>query len=285
MTTHDATLSAALAAAAAGYRVLPLTARKGPLFKTGEHHAAATTDRETIVAWWRRWPQANVGLVNGPESDMFTVDVDVKNGALGLSTLRGIERKRGRLPRTWTQLTPSGGRHYLYRWPSGADRLRRGLGPGVELQGAGRITVLAPSRSADPVRWPHPYGTHRPMQEITDAPAWLAELVLPEVKRPSRRGRPELLLAPGEVSERGRRRLAGITTRLASAQPGERHDVLLWAAARAAEEVAAGGVAEDVAAGEIDAAVAMWGLPQTPVEQVRVSDAIRDGFAYGGTAL
>jgi hypothetical protein len=75
-------LAAALEYAERGWRVLPLhgpdpamgsgcacqdpqcnSPAKHPQIKGG--HKRATTDRETIERWWRKWPAAGIGTPNG----------------------------------------------------------------------------------------------------------------------------------------------------------------------------------------------------------------------------
>src|SRR5436309_714656 len=60
-------LAAALEYAARGWRVHPLVPRdKKPLLDAWPDKA--TTDAATIISWWTRWPDANVGLVPGAKS-------------------------------------------------------------------------------------------------------------------------------------------------------------------------------------------------------------------------
>lgn len=64
---------AALWYAERGWPVFPVVAKgKRPLVDSGFH--AATTDRQTIEAWWRRWPAANIGIPTGITA--FVVDYD-----------------------------------------------------------------------------------------------------------------------------------------------------------------------------------------------------------------
>src|ERR1039457_6496513 len=36
----------------------------------------ATTDLQRIAGWWRRWPDANIGIATGKASGLLVVDVD-----------------------------------------------------------------------------------------------------------------------------------------------------------------------------------------------------------------
>jgi hypothetical protein len=37
---------------------------------------AATTDARQIEAWWRQWPDANIGIATGAISGIAVVDID-----------------------------------------------------------------------------------------------------------------------------------------------------------------------------------------------------------------
>lgn len=105
----------ALAAAALGWHVLPCGVDKRPLTKHGLKDA--TTDAETIRAWWKKHPDALPAVVAGP-SGLAIADFDVKGGKDGLAALSRLGRA---LPATWMQETPSGGSHAFYAAPAGID--------------------------------------------------------------------------------------------------------------------------------------------------------------------
>ena len=61
--------------ALAGWKVFPLAPReKIPLTTHGFQDA--TTDSATIVEWWRRCPNANIGVATGAVSGIVVVDID-----------------------------------------------------------------------------------------------------------------------------------------------------------------------------------------------------------------
>jgi putative DNA primase/helicase len=49
-------------------------AGKHPRLKGG--FKVATTDAAQIEAWWRKWPDANIGIATGAISGVVVVDVD-----------------------------------------------------------------------------------------------------------------------------------------------------------------------------------------------------------------
>jgi hypothetical protein len=156
-------LAAALDYAAAGMPVLPLDG-KVPRNRGGLTNASA--DVAQVAEWWRRWQDANVGVVTGAASGYVVLDVDVP---AGLRSLAELERRHGKLS-TAQVLTGSGGRHYWFCAP--AEELRNSagaLGEGLDVRGAGGYVVAPPSvhENGNPYRWT------RELEHAADCPAWL----------------------------------------------------------------------------------------------------------------
>src|ERR1700757_5358679 len=75
-------LDAALGYAARGWAVFPTApGAKRPLTAHGVKDA--TTDPVAILAWWSKWPDANVGIATGAASNLVVFDVDVKGDVDG----------------------------------------------------------------------------------------------------------------------------------------------------------------------------------------------------------
>src|SRR6266404_6464645 len=55
----------------------------------------ATADESVIREWWKRTPEANIGALCGPRSNLTVLVVD---GDIGRDTLRSLEKDRGELP-------------------------------------------------------------------------------------------------------------------------------------------------------------------------------------------
>src|SRR3990167_10472911 len=72
-----------------GWNVFPLVPNnKNPLTQNGFKDATKNPDQ--IRAWWEDKPLANIGIATGKESGFFVIDIDVKNGAKGLESLKTI---------------------------------------------------------------------------------------------------------------------------------------------------------------------------------------------------
>ena len=127
-----------------GWSTIPVGADKRPLIAWAAYQTRAPTPEE-IDAWWRRWPDAGVGVVTGAVSGLLVVDVDRKDEAAFEEARSLIE---GLIPdglATPLARTRSGGLHYYFRRPEGpawGNRARiRGLPIDVRCDGG---YVVAP---------------------------------------------------------------------------------------------------------------------------------------------
>ncbi len=144
---------AALTYADRGWSLLPLQAGgKRPLVAWRELQERRAP-REEIEGWFRRWPDANVGIVTGRISRLIVLDIDPKHG--GAESLAELERRHGALGPTVEVLTGGGGRHFYFTAPGGGIRNRAGLAQGIDLRGDGGYVVAPPSihPSGRPYRW------------------------------------------------------------------------------------------------------------------------------------
>lgn len=170
-------LAVALAYAAAGLAVFPVapTGRKRPLCAHGWH--AATTDADTIRAWWGRFPDALPATPTGAAAGRIVLDIDVKDGVSGWDALDEM----GALPLPDTPMvhTPSGGLHVHFRHPGGWAKTVAGkLGRGLDTRGDGGSIILPDGNSR---RWdPHQNPDRVP---LAPCPPWLAEWFRREEER------------------------------------------------------------------------------------------------------
>jgi hypothetical protein len=91
---------AALRYAKAGRRVFPIKPKdKVPLVAGGFKAASAAV--ETVLEWWKRWPDAGIGFPTG--GGVLVVDVDPRNG--GIESFYRVQEENGRFPETLTCAT------------------------------------------------------------------------------------------------------------------------------------------------------------------------------------
>lgn len=242
-------LAAACALAAAGVPVFPCKwrgpSRKSPLTPHG--FADATLELTRLRAWWRRWPEALIGMPTGPASGTAVIDVDPQ----GLPWLYARSMKRS-LPPTRIHRTPRGGYHLVYQCPNPPiHNSASKLAAGVDTRGEGGYVILPPS----------------PGYEVWDEsppapfPRWVARALNRKKPAPGK-----LVSGPGLPLDRF----------VLASPEGQRNTRLFWAACRAGER----GEAEDARQRLIAAAIAA-GLPLIEAEKTVASGLARGG--RGGT--
>lgn len=235
----------ALALAGCGFRIVPIhtptpngcscergaecggSAGKHPRLNAWQRDA--TTDSKTIRAWWRSWPEANIGLVMGGQSRLVAVDID---GAEGRTTLARLESEHGPLPATLTSRSGrvDGGEHRFFRVPEGLDlraiknRAGRAKGPmpKVDIRAEAGQVVAPPSLHASGNR----YAWMDREVPIAELPEWLFKLATWEPAAPPAPAAPAR--APGvrmDVASRARAYLARIAPAI-SGQGGHNQTLL-----------------------------------------------------------
>ncbi len=117
-------------------------AGKHPRVKGG--FKAATTDAHQIDAWWRKWPDANIGIATGTVSGLIVIDID---GADGLGALKSLVAQHGTLPRTAIVKTARGW-HVYFSMPAMCAPIPCSTGGGLDVRGDGGYVVAPPSRHA-----------------------------------------------------------------------------------------------------------------------------------------
>lgn len=156
-------------------------------------------------------------------------------------------------PHTFTVDTPSGGRHLYFVAPPARPIGNKPLGPLIDVRGGGASDggyVLGPGSVLSGRAY-----------EVTDdqdpapLPGWIADLL-----DPPRRELGDVARPTGRPGDRVAARLEGLLMAVLDATPGERNNVLHWAACRAAEMIAAGQLTEDQVFGSLGQAACRTGL-------------------------
>ena len=167
-------LNAALKYAKRGWKVIPVK-YKDKIPQLNNWVECATDDEATIREWFKA--KRNVGIVTGKRSGFWVLDID---GYEGMESLKELELQHGSLPETFTQITGSGGYHYLFQYDervtTGTPRVR----DGVDIRTDGNQIVVYPSI--------HPNGRRYEWEisdtkEMAKAPEWLIREILKERKR------------------------------------------------------------------------------------------------------
>lgn len=148
---------AAGALAAAGVPVFPcVPGEKRPLTKRGFHDA--TTNVDQVLAWWRRWPAANLAIPTGPASGIEVVDIDVASTGSGFSAFQRARREG--LVHGWAALvrTPSDGLHvYFPADDSQEQRSWQAPTAHIDFRGTGGYILTPPSQVLQPDGKVRPY--------------------------------------------------------------------------------------------------------------------------------
>ncbi len=117
---------------------------KRPLINWDAYQIRPPTPEE-VAAWWKRWPNANVGIALGSVSGLVGLDADGAEGEQLIERFGG-----GVLTPCAMFMTPGGGCRFLFQIPAGEMVPSRGVSvgghKGAELLADGKQTVAPPSR-------------------------------------------------------------------------------------------------------------------------------------------
>jgi hypothetical protein len=135
----------------------------------------ASTDQDVLRDWWRRWPDANIGIATGSESGLLVIDVDAKSsGLVSFSALLEKEGVDDAQIATVTAETGGGGFHLLFCGPEGQVPNSAGkLAKGVDVRGDGGYIVAAPSTHASGKRYAWIDGAGPGQTKLATVPAEL----------------------------------------------------------------------------------------------------------------
>lgn len=235
----EATLAQwALAYARRGWAIHPLIpADKRPLLSDWPNRA--TSDLDTVRAWWEATPYANIGLACGPTGLVaIDLDLDPDKDLDGRQAWAELAPTLGGPWDTLTSNTPRGGRHLVYRAPDGAviRNSASKLGPGIDVRGAGGYIVLPPSLVDDGRGYAWEPGRGPGDMEPATLPAEVAALLVERLPPP----RPGPSAPPRNATAYALAALDGELAELARAQHGQRNHTLNRCAYKLGELVGAG---------------------------------------------
>jgi len=176
-------LDIALLHAKRGWRVFPLytptaegrcdckdpdctTPGKHP--RVGDWKTVATTDPKTIRDWWKRWPDANIGIATGKGSGIIVLDVD---GPEGESVV-----ERFKVPKTCVVVTGRG-RQLYFKYPGYVTKNRVKVFPELDGRGDGGYVVAPGSLHSSGVVYHWEEGAHPDHVHPAAAPQWWLDVV------------------------------------------------------------------------------------------------------------
>jgi Bifunctional DNA primase/polymerase, N-terminal len=210
-----------------GIPVFPCaTGGKQPL--TNHGFRDATHELTTVQGWWRRWPDANIGMPTGAPSGVDVVDVDVHPAGSGFGAFERARAAGHVVGWAWLVRTPSSGVH-AYFLRSGPEAQRSWQVPSrhIDFRGDGGYIILPPSRVATADGTTRRYeliAVAQHLPEPVDAGALRSFLEPPRPTPPPHR-------MPGVRSRPDK-----LATWVAGRPVGARNHGLFWAACRMLEE-------------------------------------------------
>lgn len=128
-----------------GYKIFPVivslekdgTVTKKPAITNWQ--TTASSDFDTCIKMFAG--HCGIGLATGALSGVTVIDVDVKGSANGFLSL---ESNNIEFPITPTVQTPSGGRHYYFKY-NPKIKSKVGILPGVDVRNDGSLIILPPT--------------------------------------------------------------------------------------------------------------------------------------------
>lgn len=276
--TPDRLLRAALWHARRGLPVFPVHPNtKVPAVEEWEHQA--TTDTATITDWWNE-AAYNIGLATGP-AGLLVIDLDrpkkptdvpPANLAAGITDGRALldhlAAVNGRIPRTWTVTTATGGTHLYFRQPDG-QRLGNTagrLGWKIDTRGHGGYVVAAGS-AVNGNRY-----RHQLIRRTAELPAWIAAALAPAEPAPA----PQPAAQLHDATSYGLAALTGELDTLLATAEGGRNDALNRAAFLLGQLIESGALGAGQIHDELLSAAHQIGLSTTEAERT-----IASGVAAG----
>jgi hypothetical protein len=152
-------------------------AGKRPLCEWKRYQAQLPREEE-IKDWWKRWPDANVGVVLGHVSALVGIDIDGPEGEAKLQEL-----SQGDLPPT-LEFTTGKGRRLLYRLPPELPARIRPFKANdreaVRILAEGAQTVMPPSKHPSGREYAWADGRGPGQIEPAETPTWLQYVLDPE---------------------------------------------------------------------------------------------------------
>lgn len=172
-------IEAALKYAARGWQVFPCRPNmKTTGLKSWKSEDVLSADPEKVRKLFKDSGDSNIGFI--VPRGLFVLDVDTKEGKLGVASLALLEAQHGKLPEAPRQRTASGGYHLLFRLPEGVEvGISAGLvGKDLDVRsGGGGYIIVEPSKiDGAGYHWENCNPLARGTLDIPLCPDWLIAL-------------------------------------------------------------------------------------------------------------
>ena len=246
-------LSLALTYARHGIDILPChesgSKAKAPHNHDGWH--GAKRNEAQIREWWRRWPNAAIGLpcaLNG----IIAVDADRHGSGDGVTAFFQHCERNGFDPYLAPCVrTPRDGRHLIFCRPPEMGETKGAIGPAIDIRDKAYI-IAAGSVMAGGAGYALEKGTVEQLaaaignRTLYPPPPWIQKLMVkeapslisPKFRKAEPKAEYQTEMPQGAVDSR----LRGIIRKVISTAPGQRNPTLYWAACRVGEIVAEGAI-------------------------------------------
>lgn len=193
-TATDGMMStAAIALAKKGFAIFPLyhpiidgdavrcSCGKGDCDSVGKHPRTkaglkdATTDEITILEWWKKWPDANIGIATGAINKLVALDIDARHG--GDESFRDLQDAYGEFPESAETKTGDGIHLFMahpgQRVPNSSDGKGWLKQRGLDIRGDGGYVIAPPSLHKSGKRYSWQPGAALGEISLAAMPGWL----------------------------------------------------------------------------------------------------------------
>lgn len=221
----------------------------------------ATTNTDQVQDWWRRWPDANIGLATGTPSGLYVVDLDGPDAIAAWAELAVDDG-------AWIARTGNG-EHHVYALADPLPSTHWKVARGIDTRGDGGYIVAPPSlhRTGRRYQW------IRQSAQLPALPDFVRAAVTPTLATPTA----PASITYGATTSYGRGVLQNACRRIREAGKGTRNSTLNDEAFL---------VGQFVAGGEIDPIGVAAVLEESSTDEDRkkvrttVARGLRDGGNY-----
>ena len=155
--------------------IFPLAPRKKRPLQDGGFYNA-TTDVDKIKAYWKQWPDANIGI---RPIGFIILDIDNHDpNKNGFETIKEWEQENEPLPITPTVLTGSGGEQRYFKTDNPLLTKGENIGPGIDYRGSLGYGILPPSVHPNGNLYEWDAGSLPSETPMADLPKWLEQKLL-----------------------------------------------------------------------------------------------------------